>query len=229
MKPLILGKGLLGSTLHDLTGWDVICRKDNGIDFNQSITYFQYLADCDYDIIINCIGYTKTWDSNKEPHWSTNYTSVSNLIGMCNRYNQKLVHISTDYIYWNSRMYASEVDVPVHFENWYTYTKVLADALVEGFSHNFLTIRTSYKPRPFPWHEAWRDLHGNFDYVDVIAKLIIQLIERDARGIYNVGTKYKNMYELAQETRPDVKPVMRFEAPNCISMNLEKMNDTLGL
>lgn len=230
MKPLILGKGLLGSTLHDLTGWNIICRKDNGIDFNHPISYHRYIAYEDYDTIINCIGYTKTWDSNKEPHWTTNYKSVSNLLLLCNNWNKKLVHIGTEYIYANSIEKASENDIPVHFNNWYTYTKLLGDALIQGFSKKYLLIRASFKPRPFPWNEAWDDLRGNFDYVDVIAKLIIQLIEKDATGVYNVGTKEKTMYDLAVQTKPDVKKISRNENPfpTNTTMNLEKMNDVLG-
>ena len=49
------------------------------------------------------------------------------------------------------------------------------------------------------------------DYTDVIADLVVKEIEKwdmkTSRTIY-VGTKRKSLYELALETRPDVKPTL---------------------
>ena len=54
------------------------------------------------------------------------------------------------------------------------------------------------------YDKAFDDIVGNFDYVDKIAELIIQLINNGANGISNVGTGLKSMYDLALETKPDV-------------------------
>ena len=230
MKPIILGNGLLGSCLHELTNWRVISRSVNGIDFTQPKSYKKLIDNNNFDTIINCIAYTKTSDNTKKQHWETNYIGTINLVDMCNKLQKKLVHISTEYIYAQSVTPASEDDIPIHYNNWYTYTKILSDAYVEARSNNFLTIRASFKPNPFPWEEAWTDLKGNFDYVDVIAKIIIKLIERNAHGIFNVGTEQKTMFELAQRTRPEVRKSKRKDdvLPKNICMNLEKMYDFLS-
>jgi len=94
----------------------------------------------------------------------------------------------------------------------------------------YLIIRTSFKPRPFPFIEAFENLYGNFDYVDVISDLIIRLINGNAEGIYNVGTEIKSMYELAVKTRPDVEKIFgkaHDSMPESVIMNISKMTEFL--
>lgn len=231
-KVLILGDGRLGSELHkQRPDWDILSRKTNpdfNIDEINSFNHAQLLHK--YDTIINCIAYTNTTDNNKNKHWETNYKFAIDLTDYCNKNLTKLIHISSDYIYSQSKSEASEDDIPVHLPTWYCYTKLLVDAYVEVRSENYLIIRTSFKERPWIHDNAWVDLKGNFDYTDVIAKQIIFLIENDAKGIYNVGTGLKTIYELAKQTKPDVKENswednQNHIRPIDISMNLKKFED----
>ena len=71
---------------------------------------------------------------------------------------------------------------------------------------------------------------GNFDYVPVISDLIIQLIEKDCKGVYNVGTEKKSMFDLAKKTKKDVIPSSTFindSTPSNVTMNITKMKDKL--
>lgn len=226
-KNLILGDGLLGKTLHKKTGWDYISRKKDGIDFNRPETYHQFLLG--YDTIINCIGYTKTYDMDFQKHWNTNFVSVFRLAYFCKINFKKLVHISTDYIYSETNEYAKETDVPVHCANWYGYTKLLSDGMIQIVPDDYLLIRTSFKKRPFT-HPYAVIQDGNFDYVDKIAELIIKLIEKDATGVFNVGTTAKSMFELAEKTKPNVgiteKPIHP-TMPRNITMDTTKMKKFL--
>lgn len=226
MKTVILGCGLLGSELVRKSGWDLLSRDFHDIDITKPETYRDILKQ--YEQIVNCIGYTNTWDTKKEPTWSVNYVGVMDLVDYCNNYNKKLVQISTDYIYTNSKKNVNESDVPVHFDNWYTYTKLLADGYVQARCKKYLLVRTSFKPKPFPWKEGWSNLKGNFDYVDVIADLIIELINKRAKGVYNVGTEEKTMYELAVRTKPDCVEIDNTSQPHNITMDLTKMKNTLN-
>jgi dTDP-4-dehydrorhamnose reductase len=203
MKVVILGDGLLGKELKNQTGWDSISRKSHQIDFNNVTSCFRYLKE--YDIIINCIAHTDTYDKNKDTHWAINYKAVSRLSDWCTENNKKLVQISTDYVYANSIGAANESTVPVHANNWYSLSKLLGDSYIELKGDDYLIIRCSHKPNPFPYNIAYGDIVGNFDYVNVIAAGIISLINHEATGLYNVGTENKTMYDLAKETRPDVK------------------------
>ena len=67
---------------------------------------------------------------------------------------------------------------------------------------------------------------GNFDYIDVVSKIYIDLIEGDAQGIYNVGTELKTTYDLAKRSRDDVVPTNeKFydTMPLDVSMDLDKL------
>ena len=207
MKPIILGHGMMGAEIANQTGWSYLSRAEHGIDITDPGTIEYYLDDRYYYPVVNCIGYTKTLQPEREPSWSVNYAGVMDLVDLCNKYNTKLVHISTDFIYCNSPHPAKETDCPVHFDNWYTYSKLLADAYIQARCKDYLLIRTSYKARPFPYDGAFVNRIGNFDYVDVIAALIIRLIETGAEGVVNVGTDTKTMIELARQTKPDVTAI----------------------
>ena len=227
MSKLILGDGLLGSELVRQTGWDYISRKKDGIDFTDYDTYKKLLKP--YDEIINCIAHTDTYDKSKEKHWNINYRAVSDLVDICNHWNQKLIHISTDYVYSNSKSDASEDDVPVHCRNWYGYTKLLSDGYIQLKSNNYLLIRTSFKKEPFDYKHGWM-IKGNFDYTSKISQLIIKLIDSNFDGIYNVGTKTKTLYELGKKTNPNIKPTYDYideTVPEDISMNLKKLKSVL--
>ncbi len=219
-KILVLGDGLLGGEIINQTGWDYISRKKDGFNTNNVDTLPN-----DYDVIVNCIANTDTYSTDKTSHWDTNYVFVDKLIDFCNESNIKLVHISTDYVYTGSPHNASEEDVPVHCDNWYGYTKLLSDGLVQLRSNNYLLCRCTQVPKPFPYENAWTDRVGNLDYVDVIGDIIIQMINNGLSGLYNVGTEIKTTYDLAKRTRPNVGKILKPpHIPSDLSMNISKLN-----
>lgn len=228
MKPIILGNGLLGKELSKQTGWDILSRSVDGIDLRDITTWAHLLLP--YDTIINCIAHTKTYDDNKELHWDINYKAVAELVDYCNMHGKKLVHVSTDYVYANSINAPDENGVPVHQSTYYAYTKLLADGYIELKSKNYLILRGTHKPTPFPYDGAWLNHLGNFDYVNVIADFYIKLIKKDATGLFNVGTAFKSMYRLAQETQPNVVPIRNedIRVPLDVSMNVSKLKNFIN-
>ena len=233
---LVLGDGLLGSEIVRQTSWDYISRKKDSFEVNYGENFLDYNYKFNeflrpYDTIVNCIACTDTYNSNKELHWDLNYKFVRDLIEHCNHNSKKLIQISTDYLYSNSNpTKRSEEDVPVHCSNWYGYTKLLSDGLVQLSCRDYLLIRTSFKPRPFPFDKSLLQF-GNFDYVDTIAELIIKLIEKNSKGIYNVGTEKKTMNDLAKVTREDVYSDnytrIHPSFPLDVTMNVSKLNKEL--
>jgi dTDP-4-dehydrorhamnose reductase len=222
MNYVILGNGLLGTELQKQTNWDMLSRKKDRIEATDINTWYKILLS--YDVIINCIAFTETYSNDKRKHWDINYKFVSDLVEYCNEYNKKLVHISTDYVYTNSTSFASEEDIPIHGDNWYSYTKLLADAFIELKSNNYLICRGTHKPNPFPYDKAWGDQEGNFDYVNIIASIIIKLINKNCKGIFNTGTEHKTMFLLAEKTKKDVLCVSKpYHVPRDTTMNLSKL------
>ena len=222
-KNIILGYGILGQELVKQSGWDYLSRSLNkNFNFKNINSYKEIISS--YDTVINCIANTDTYSQNKEEHWNLNYKSVSDLIDICNKNNQKVIHISTDYIYSGSIPNASINDIPIHNQTWYAYTKLLGDAHVQLKADNYLIIRSGHKPKPFTYDKGFEDVIGNFDYVDKIAELIIKLINNDIKGIRNVGTDLKTMHDLALETKSDtIKTKCDNKLmPKDVSMRIEK-------
>jgi len=224
LEVLVLGDGLLGSEIIRQTGWDFISRKQGTFDID---TMDVHMSKYNPNVIVNCIANTDTYSKDKQVHWKINCKFLRDLISYCNKHDIKLVHISTDYIYAGSVNNASEEDVPVHCNNWYGYTKLVGDALIQLESNNYLLARCTHKPNPFPYDGAWIDQIGNFDYVDVIAGLIISLIKTSQKGVYNVGTETKTMYELASMTKSVTKTFTPEHVPKNQSMNITKLQNNL--
>ena len=225
---VILGDGLLGSYLYSIGGYHMLSRKKDEMDITQR-AYFPIFLNR-YDTVVNCMAYTDTYSKNRNLHWDTNYVAVHNLAKYCQKNYKKLVHISTDFVYANSAGTPSEEDVPVHNEDWYSYTKLLGDAAVQMIGGNYLVCRCTHKPFPFMFDTAWTDRIGNFDYTKQIGDLIHGLIQEDASGVYNVGTKTKSMFDLAQKTNPNVKEGLApSHVPKKTTMNVGKLNNFLKL
>lgn len=231
MNNLVLGDGLLGTEIVKQTGWDYISRKKHpDMDFNDIYSYAHRMYN--YDTIINCIAYTNTYSNEKQIHWETNFLSVCDLVDHCNKRDKTLVHISTDFVYSNSKKNATEQDVPVHCNNWYGYTKLLSDGYVLARCLDYLLIRTSFKPRPFPYPKALINQMGNFEYVDNVASKIIELVNNHARGLYNVGHETCwSIYDMAIETNSKVEKLNTLLAesmPTDITMDTSKMKEFLN-
>ncbi len=230
MNVLVLGYGLLGKEIVNLTNWSYISRSKDGFDIEKidALTTMQEYKNA--NVIINCVAYTDTYSQDKEKNWNINYRAVSELVKACNHSNKKLVHISTDYVYSGSDKIANEeTTVPVHNKSWYGYTKLISDAYVQLESKNYLLIRCSHKPNPFPYKKAWIDQTGNFDYANVIAKKIVRLVRKNEQGTYNVGTELKSMIELAERTSYDVESSYKPDhIPSDVSMDLSKLNNAIS-
>jgi dTDP-4-dehydrorhamnose reductase len=226
MNCLVLGDGLLGSEIINQTKWSFISRKNNSIDAKDFKDWSNLLNE--FDTIINCIAFTKTYENNKKDNWNLNIVFVNELIDYCNQNNKKLVHISTDYVYAGSVPNATEEDVPIPVNTWYGYSKLVGDAIVQLRSNDYLICRLSHKPNPFPYETAWSDIHTNCDSVDIISNLVINLIEKKCIGVYNVGTEVKSIYDIAKKSNKNIKSINKPAwVPNDISMNIEKLTNKL--
>lgn len=226
---IILGDGLLAKEINSKTNWRIISRKINNFDITKIETY-NLLEDS--TTIINCIAHTDTYSTNKDVHWKVNYEGVYNLVEFCNKFDKKLVHITTDFIYANNKKKSepTEDDVPVHSEDWYSYTKLLSDGLIQLISKNYLICRSTHKPNPLPYDTIFEDRIGNFDYVNKIADLIIQLIIKNKFGVFNVGTEIKSMVDLVKYSQQDYKIIKAPDNyPKKTVMNIDKLKKELNL
>lgn len=161
------------------------------LDLTQDITPMD-----NYDLIIHAAAYTDVPKAEVEKKlcYQTNVLGTLRLLEATK--GIPFVYISTEYIY-----------EPTCF---YTRTKIEAEKMVYAF-HPHLIIRTLFKPWPFPHPKAFIDQWTKGDYVDVIAPMIVGEIlrwEGKMSQVVDVGTEKKTMFELAKQSRPDVKPCL---------------------
>ncbi|MDC6464858.1 sugar nucleotide-binding protein [bacterium] len=215
---VVLGNGLLGSEIVNQTGWDCISRKD-GFDATQPD--FSLLSK--YDIIINCIANTDSYSDDIDSMMDVNYKFVMALSDYCRLNNKKLVHISTEFVYANNYVIPTELDPAIPDNTWYAQSKLLADQYIELTNTNYLICRETHKPNPFPYPKVW-DVMTCGDTVDKIANLIIRLVNKEATGMFNVGTGPKRLWVLAPNAEIIDAPK---HVPKDTRMNLNKLNSFL--
>ena len=83
----------------------------------------------------------------------------------------------------------------------------MAEELVR-LAPRHLIIRTSFRPREWPYPVAFTDVYTSQDYVDVIAPeiaLAIQHCREVGFSTLHIATERKSVYELARQRRPDVR------------------------
>lgn len=155
------------------------------------ITKIKNIPDC--DLVIHLAAYTNVDKAETERKKCFNI-NVLGTYELLNHYPTKpIVFISTEH---------------VNAEGVYFQSKLIGELLVKNLAKNYLIIRTLFKPNPWPWEYAFIDQMTQGDYIDVIAPLIVKVVEDwdgESKTIY-VGTERKSMFELAKKTKPNVKP-----------------------
>lgn len=153
----------------------------------------------EYDLILHLGAYTDVQKAEKESKkcFDTNVVGTYNLVEAYR--DTPFIYISTEY-----------ANKPLGV---YALSKQLGEEVVKTHS-NYLILRTSFKPTPFPFPYAYEDQYTQGDYVDIIAELLAQTARFRTDFFGSVlgnkteylGTGRKTMFEMAQRTRPDVLP-----------------------
>lgn len=147
----------------------------------------------DCDMVIHAAAYTNTFKAEVDA-WNCFKLNVGGTYLLTEVYRDKpFVYISTEYAHNPKGIYA--------------LSKLAGEKIVEQHPHH-LIIRTLFKPFPWPFEYAYENQWTRGDYLPVIAKLIAEKIKRwngDSESCH-IGTERKTMFDLARQTKPDVKP-----------------------
>ena len=178
------------------------------------------------DIVVHAAAYTdvKGAEVQKELCWRVNVGGTRNLVRALSGSATALVHISTDYVFWGDTGGYGEEDPVGPVRNYYALSKLAAEEVVRGHEDT-LVIRTSFRPREWPYAVAFTDVYTSQDYVDVISPKIA-LVIRHAHEIpdetLHIATERKSVYELARRRSPAVRPGTRREEKVEISLSTER-------
>lgn len=148
----------------------------------------------EYDIILHMGAYTDVPKAEKEPE----KCMLTNVMGT---FNLVQTYKDTPFIYISTEWAHKPLGV-------YALSKQLGEEIVKTHPHH-LILRTLFKPNPWPFEYAYKDQMTQGDYVDVVAKILAEIVntwDRKTSKSTFLGTERKTILELAQRTKPDVKP-----------------------
>ncbi len=180
------------------------------------------------DVVVHAAAYTDVAGAERERErcWQTNVAGTRHVARAAATVGALLVHISTDYVFDGRRGGYHEDDVPGPALNYYALSKIAAEE-VARMAPRHLVLRTSFRPREWPYPVAFADVYTSQDYVDVIAPdiaLVVRHIQEIPFDTLHVATERKSVYELARRRKPDVRAGSKVEArvtlPDDVSLDV---------
>ncbi|MBW3625674.1 MAG: NAD(P)-dependent oxidoreductase [Armatimonadetes bacterium] len=209
-------RGRLGTELCSLLPGLIPLHRPE-FDLTQPDTLAPALDACRPQVLIHAAAYTDVRKAEEERAecWRVNVEGTRHLVREAIRRGIHLVHISTDYVFEGTRGGYRETEVPGPVRNYYALTKLVAEESVR-VSPRHLVIRTSFRPREWPYPVAFTDVYTSQDYVDLIAPeiaLAVRHLEEIPYDTLHIATERKSVYELARRRKPDVQPGSKRETP----------------
>lgn len=206
-------RALLGNGVARAESLELHAPTSSELDVTDDHAFHQAAVDLRPDTIIHAAAYTDVAgaETDREACWAVNVVGARNAAEAAAACGAKLIHISTDYVFWGDRGGYTEDDVVGPVRNYYALTKLVAEEAVRA-APDRLVIRTSFRPREWAYPVAFADLYTSQDYVDVIAPEIATAVLRAADIPYqtlHIATERKSVLELAQRRSPDVRKGLR--------------------
>lgn len=220
------GSGLLGKEILSLDSkiFAPQRREMNITDYKSvEVAFKKYKP----DIVLHLAAATVPLEHEKNPEIGI----LNNIIGTANvalasfRFGARMVYASTDYLYVG--LGPHKETEPIFPPYKFAWSKLGGECSVAMLS-NFLILRLSFGPKPFPWKKVYKEQYNSKVYVDEIAPLVLCAAKSDAVGIMNIGSKRTTLERYAKRTRPDISTIPKPAwVPKDTSLNLTKMKKFL--
>ena len=211
MKSLITGgSGILGTELKKFF-LDSLFPSHSELDITNHEMVFDYFSKNEFDSIIHTAAMTsvRQCESEKKLSWDTNVIGTKNLVDAAIKFNpnSKFSYVSTACVFDGHVGMYKESSIP-YPENFYALTKLIGEQFVKNLK-NHIIIRTNFKGKQkWPYPKAFTDRFGTYLFADQVALGINDIIKENIQGVVHiVGKKKISMFELAQLTTPDIKPI----------------------
>jgi dTDP-4-dehydrorhamnose reductase len=210
------GSGRLGRELRALLP-DVVAPSHSELDITDPDAVARTVQRRRPATIVHAAAYTDVAAAERDRDLcrAVNVEGTRNVARAARAAGALLVHISTDYVFEGSRGGYREEDPTGPARNVYAQTKLEAESAARE-AGRVLILRTSFRPREWPYPIAFTDVFTSQDYVDVIAPelaLAIRAAAHIPHDVLHIATERKSVYELARRRRPDVRPGSRRDAP----------------
>jgi dTDP-4-dehydrorhamnose reductase len=223
------GEGRLGTELQRLLP-GIVAPTLNQLDITDPNAIRVALRQFRPEVLVHAAAYTDVAGAEREHEkcWQVNVAGTRNVVRAAVEVGAFLVHISTDYVFAGTTGMYREDDPPGPPRNYYALSKLVAEEIARCAPRH-LVIRTSFRPREWPYPVAYTDVFTGQDYVDVIAPQVALAITH-CREIpfdtVHIATERKSVYELAKRRKPDVRPGSKRDAnvdlPDDISLDISR-------
>ena len=211
MKALITGgSGILGTELKKFFS-NSLFPSHSELDITNHEMVFDYFSKNEFDSIIHAAAMTsvRQCESEKKLSWGTNVVGTKNLVDAAIKFNpnSKFSYVSTACVFDGHVGMYKESSIP-HPENFYALTKLIGEQFVKNLK-NHIIIRTNFVGKQkWMYPKAFTDRFGTYLFADQVALGINDIIKENIQGVVHiVGKKKISMFELAQLTTPDIKPI----------------------
>ncbi len=225
------GNGRLGKELRQLL--EVVAPPSQDLDITNPASIQAAITQHQANLLVHAAAYTNVSgaESEKANCWQVNVDGTRNLVNVALAHNLPLIHISTDYVFYGDKGMYKEDDPLGPVRNYYALTKLVAEELVRLVPKH-LVIRTSFRPREWPYPSAFADVYTSQDYVDVIAPdiaLAIKHLQNIPYETLHIATERKSVYDLAKRRKPDVlrgsKANANVSLPDDISLDISRWQE----
>ncbi|PZW44204.1 dTDP-4-dehydrorhamnose reductase [Mesonia algae] len=184
-----------------------------------------------YDFCINAAAYTNVEKAESKPEraFLINAEAVKNLAKTCKKYQTKLIHVSTDYVFDGEKEESYSEEDKVNPINVYGASKLKGEKYIQETLETFFIIRTSWLYSQFG-HNFFKTIlqkakegatlnitteqKGNPTNANDLAALILKIIEKksEAYGIYHFSNlEEATWYDFAKSIvslQPHTKAVL---------------------
>jgi dTDP-4-dehydrorhamnose reductase len=217
--------GRLGRELRVLLP-DALTPTRAKLDVTDADSVRSALEGCRPAVVVHAAAYTDVAGAEREREtcWRVNVLGTRHVAEACAALGGVLVHVSTDYVFWGdadtdraARGGYREDDPTGPVRNYYALTKLAAEGEARRALRH-LIVRTSFRPRSWPYPVAFTDLRTSQAYVDELAPelaLVVRhaakLVDAGVRILHVVGPP-TSVFDLARRRAPDVRPALKAEA-----------------
>jgi dTDP-4-dehydrorhamnose reductase len=155
MTYLVIGAGQLGKEFCSFFNHNKIphltldhsqCSIES-LSAERSINDFINSYSMSIETIINCAAYNNVdkAESDKDNAFNVNAIGPKNLAIFCNKYNKKLVHFSSDYVFGDTKdsyIFRDEF-AKTKPKSYYGFTKLQGEKFIDNHCNDYLILRTS--------------------------------------------------------------------------------------
>gem|GEM_PF-1186577 len=221
------GSGLLGGEVSKLDS-ALLIPTHHEMDITDTTSIESVFKKYSPDIVLHLAAATNPPQHEKDPRLglTVNILGTANLALACHRHGVRMVYVSTDYVYTGAGPHHE--DDAIFAPSRFVWSKLGGEAAV-SMLQDYLILRLSFGPVPFPWDKVYQGQYNSKLYADEMAPLVLRVAKTEAKGIMNIGGPRVTLESYAQRTRPDIAVIEKPDwVPADTSLDLTRMKSVLS-